>query len=384
MTRVPYIAHLDLDCFFVSVERIKDPSLVGKPVIVGGSPDGRGVVTSASYEARKYGVHSAMPAGRALKLCPSAICVRGHFGEYADYSRRLVKRLEEVAPVVEPASIDEVYMEFTGCESLYHNNLPGFMKDIQAMIREEFSLPCTIALASNKTVAKIAANTVKPEGVITVPHGSEKSFLAPLPVEVIPGVGRVTAEVLQTKGFRTVADLQAASRDHLRKLLGAWGGMLFDTACGLGSEEVSVGRTRKSISHEETFAEDIGDAGQLERILHSLVESVCATLRAHRWKARTITLKLRYADFTTLTRRATSLPTNYDPEVYACVRDLLRRGRQRTMPIRLLGVGLSHFVDESPQELSLFPVSDKREAMLRAIDRLRRRHGKEIVHIGGV
>ena len=262
-----HIAHLDLDCFFVSVERTKDPGLVGKPVAVGGSPQGRGVVTSASYEARAFGVHSAMPASQALRICPHLIFVRSHHTEYGEVSDRLYRRMLELSPLVERASIDEMYLDFTGCESLYGNDLPGFMRTIQALVREEFSLPCSVALASSKAVAKIAVGTVKPEGICTVAHGEEKRFLAPLPISVIPGVGRKTEEYLRTRGFRTVSDLQATSESRLVELLGVHGSWLYRVAQGRGSDEISSDHLRKSIGHEETFARDIGDPLALERIL---------------------------------------------------------------------------------------------------------------------
>ncbi|MEK6565718.1 MAG: hypothetical protein AABZ41_03320 [Bacteroidota bacterium] len=173
MSKQRFIAHLDLDCFYVSVERIKNPSLNGKPVVVGGTPTGRGVVASASYEARKYGVHSAMPAGRALRLCPNLIIVQGNYGEYEDYSDRIYRRMQEFSPVVERASIDEMYMDFTGCEHLYAEDLPGLMRRLHQLVWDEFTLPCTVALSANKLVSKVAAGTAKPNGVIHVSHGSE-------------------------------------------------------------------------------------------------------------------------------------------------------------------------------------------------------------------
>ena len=213
--RKKYLAHLDLDCFFVSVERIKNSSLNGKPVAVGGTPSGRGVVASASYEARKFGVHSAMPAGQALRLCPSLILVRGSYSDYTDYSDRLYERMLEIAPVVERVSIDEMNMDFTGCEALYNNDLPGFMKTLQAMVWKEFSLPCTIGLASNKTIAKIAATSVKPAGVRFIPHGEEKQFLAPLHVDALPGIGVKTAPRLIHKGIHLVSDLQVLTPQQM-------------------------------------------------------------------------------------------------------------------------------------------------------------------------
>ena len=307
-----YIAHLDLDCFFVSVERIKNPSLNGKPVAVGGSPDGRGVVASASYEARKFGVRSAMPARRALQLCPQLIMVGGDHAAYSDYSDRLYKRMLDFTPVVERASIDEMYMDFTGCESLYGNDLPGLMKTLQQHVWKEFSLPCTIALGSNKYIVKIGAGTVKPAGVCFIPHGEEKKFLAQLPIEVIPGIGPKTAPLLHEKGFFIVADIQQKSPGQMSGLLGEAGLHLLDIAIGAGPDTLTVEWERKSISREETFGHDIGEIDQLEKILHSLAEDVCSTLRSYRWKARTITLKLRYADFKTVTRAVSIEPTDDD------------------------------------------------------------------------
>jgi DNA polymerase IV len=231
-----YIAHLDLDCFFVSVERIKDPKLIGKPVAVGGSATGRGVVSSASYEARKFGVHSAMPTARALKLCPQLIVVHGSHGEYGRISDKLFQRMCELAPLVERASIDEMNMDFTGCEHLYHNDLPGFMKTIKQLVLKEFQLPCTIGLASNKTVAKIATNRVKPNGVIFVPHGTEAAYLAPFDISVIPGIGNKTEMYLRGKGFNTVADIQRKSEDEVLKILGKHGVWIYNAAYGRGSD----------------------------------------------------------------------------------------------------------------------------------------------------
>ncbi|PIU45812.1 MAG: DNA polymerase IV [Ignavibacteriales bacterium CG07_land_8_20_14_0_80_59_12] len=379
-----YIAHLDLDSFFVSVERVKNPSLIGKPVIVGGRPGGRGVVASASYEARKYGVHSAMPTAQALKLCPHLIIVSGHHGEYADYSDRVFKRLLDFAPVAERASIDEVYMDFTGCEAVYRNDLPGLMKTLQQLIKDEFGLPCTISLASNKTIAKVATDGAKPNGVISVPHGAEMEFLAPLSIDVLPGVGKKTSEVLKGKGFFKISDLQRASRGRLIELLGAYGGYLFDAASGIGADSIETEWTRKSISREETFPHDIADTRRLEEILFTLVESVCGTLRAHHWKARTVTLKLRYSSFKTITCRQTLEPLNYDPEVFTAARELLRKAYDKGKPVRLIGVGLSQFVDEAQTELPLFPSSPHRRKVLDAVDRLRQKFGDDVIHLGKV
>ncbi len=379
-----YIAHLDLDCFFVSVERINNPDLRGKPVAVGGNPKGRGVVASASYEARAFGVRSAMPAAKALRLCPQLVIVRGHHGEYSVYSDKLYKRILDFAPVVERASIDEMYMDFTGCEALYHNNLPGFMKTLQRLVWDEFTLPCTIALASNKAIAKIAAGTVKPAGVIYVPHGTEKEFLAPLSIDVIPGVGEKTGEFLKARGFRIVSDLQSVTPKRATDLLGKHGTWIYNVAQGLGSEHLTTDWVRKSISNEETFGKDIANRHELEKELFSLVENVCSSLRSHRWKAKTITLKLRYSDFKTITRAASINPTSDDAVVFRTVQDLLRKAYTRSLAIRLLGIGLSNFVEEAEQELELFPSIKKRDQMLHALDKIREKFGDDVIHAGGI
>jgi DNA polymerase IV len=378
-----YIAHLDLDCFFVSVERIKNPALNGKPVAVGGSADGRGVVASASYEARKFGVRSAMPTRRALQLCPQLIVIGGNHKDYGDYSNKLYERMHDFTPIIERASIDEMYLDFTGCESLYGNNLPAFMSTLQQLVWKEFSLPCTIALASNKYVAKIAAGTVKPAGVCYVPHGEEKKFLAILPIDVIPGVGPKTAPLLRGKGFHTVADIQQVSPAKMSALLGEAGLHLWKVADGEGPDTLTVDRDRKSISREETFDHDIGDLGQLTKILHSLIEDVCSSLRSYRWKAKTVSLKLRYADFKTLTRAVTIEPTDDDTVVLEFAVGLLRAAYSGKKPVRLLGVRLSNFSGSEEGELSLFPDDSKRSQMFDAVDKLRKKFGDDVIHVGG-
>jgi DNA polymerase-4 len=379
-----YIAHLDLDCFYVSVERIKDPSLNGKPVIVGGSPTGRGVVASASYEARGYGIRSAMPTSQALRLCPDAIVVRSHFGAYTNYSNKLYRRILELAPVVERASIDEMYLDLTGCEVLYGNDLPGFIKKLQKIVWREFYLPCTISLASNKSVAKIAAGTVKPAGVIYVPHGTEKEFLAPLPIDVIPGVGKKTSGILRRKGFKLVGDLQAVSQKQVVNILGKYGLWIHDVANGLGSEHLTTEHTRKSIGNEETFSHDITDREELGKILFSLVEGVCSSLRYRHLKARTFTLKLRYSDFQTIMRAETIPPTHDDVTVFETVNQLLDTAYIRRLAVRLLGVRASHLVDLTQLELELFPGDQKRSQMLEAIDKIRKKFGDDVIHVGKV
>jgi DNA polymerase-4 len=383
MEHKKYIAHLDLDCFFVSVERIKNPYLVGKPVIVGGSTAGRGVVASASYEARKFGIHSAMPTARAQRLCPNLIVVHGSHGEYGRISKKLYQRMCELAPVVERASIDEMNMDFTGCENLYNNDLPGFMKSIQKLVSDEFKLPCTIGLASNKTIAKIAVNQAKPAGIAIVPHGTEAAYLAPLDISVIPGVGKKTEEFLHNKGFHNVADIQQRTEKEILDILGKHGLWIYHVACGQGSDVIGDEWDAKSISREETFAKDIADRKELEKIIFELTEDVCQQLRKHRWKTRTITLKLRYSDFKTITHAEGIEPTNDDTIVAQTARSLLHSAYTRKLPIRLIGVRLTNFDEEEQMELSLFPSKKKKEDILKVVDKIRNKFGNDIIHLGG-
>jgi DNA polymerase-4 len=377
-----YIAHLDLDCFFVSVERIKDPSLNGKPVVVGGTPTGRGVVASASYEARAFGVRSAMPTATALRLCPHLTIVRGRYGDYTKYSNRLYQRIMELAPVVERASIDEMYFDLTGCEVLYNNDLPGFIKKLQKVVWDEFHLPCTISLASNKVTAKIAAQTVKPAGTIYVPHGTEKEFLAPLSVDAIPGVGKKTGDILRKKGFHLVSDLQKTSREKLERVLGKHGIWIHEVANGFGPDDLSTEHERKSIGNEETFARDIADKSELQGIILSLTGEVCSSLRYRRLKGRTFTLKLRYSDFQTITRAITIEPTDDDGIVFKTMKELFETSYTRHLPVRLLGVRASHLLEEEQLELQLFPGDQKRTSMLDAVDKIRKKFGDDVIHVG--
>ncbi|MFA6455595.1 MAG: DNA polymerase IV [Bacteroidota bacterium] len=379
-----YIAHLDLDCFFVSVERINDPSLVGKPVAVGGTGR-RGVVSSASYEARKFGVRSAMPTGQALDLCPQLIVVRGSHGQYGKISKQLYRFLCTYAPIVQQASIDEMYMDFTGCEKLYNNDLPGLMRMLLRLVKKEFHLPCTIALSSNKVVSKIATGCIKPEGCLTIEHGKEKEFLAPLDISVIPGVGKKTEVELRKYDINSIRDLQTMSKSTLETILGDHGGYFYRTAMGLGSDTLEVEWKRKSISNENTFGKDISNKEELLTHLFDLTESVCYNTRRYGWKGKTIKLKLRYSDFSTITRNVTlNESTNDDKVVFEAVKRLFLKAYTRKMPIRLLGVGLTQFSESTEEPISLFPVDEKRSHALSAVDKLRKKFGRDAIHTGAI
>lgn len=377
-----HIAHLDLDCFFVSVERIKDASLRGKPVAVGGNGK-RGVISSASYEARTFGVHSAMPTHKALTLCPQLIVVPGSHGEYGKISKKLFERMCDFSPIVERASIDEMYMDFTGCEQLYANNLPRLMYDLQKLVLREFQLPCTFSLASNKVVAKIAAGTAKPNGVCYVPRGTEKDFLYSLPIEVIPGVGQKTEKLLKQYGYTRIADIQKIPIETLTALLGEHGSYIYTTAMGKGNDELEVEWKRKSISNETTFGDDTRDEQTLLKILFTLTEEVCFTTRVYKWNAKTVKLKLRYSDFSTISRSVTlHNPTHDDKIIFDAVKTLLLKTWNKKNRVRLLGVGVSQFSEAAEGNMSLFSQDEKRTKALNAVDVLKKKFGDNAIHTG--
>ncbi len=300
------IFHLDMDTFFVSVERILNPKLKGKPVVVGGDPKyGKGVVAACSYEAREYGLHSAMPIRKAYSLCPQAIYIHGHHEEYGRYSHLVRNILREYAPVLEPAGIDESYIDFTGCENIY-GAYPVLASTIQKEINNKLSLPCSIGIASNKTTAKIASDYNKPNGVTYVSPGKEKKFLSDLPVQVIPGVGKVTLKDLNQKGIYFVRDITGLPKDYFSAAFGKYGSDLWEKANGRGTEYLTVEREQKGISHETTFLNDILSVKKIEETLFILSAKLSQSLKENNWIASTISFKLRYSDFKTLTRAKTS------------------------------------------------------------------------------
>lgn len=375
------IFHLDMDAFFVSVERVLDPSLEGKAVIVGGDPHGRGVVTACSYEARKFGLHSAMPIRNAYRLCPNGIYLKGHYKEYVRFSHAVKKLLENYFPLIEQASVDEFYLDFTGCEKM-HGKPEQFAKKIQDEIWEKIHLPCSIGIASNKTIAKIASDFRKPRGITYVPHGDEKKFLHPLPIERIPGVGKATFPMLQSRGFKTVGDIANTSQDYLSALMGKFGIDLWERANGKGSDYISSGGERKSISKETTFDTDVVNIETIEKVLFDLASRVCQLLRDENWMTATVSIKLRYSDFATITRAKTVIPTDDDKAVFETAVDLFRKAYTRRVGIRLIGIHLSKLSHFLEQEL-LFEDDDAvRKKMLRAVMKIRDKFGYESINIG--
>lgn len=371
---VEWVLHLDMDCFFVSVERLYDPSLIGKPVIVGADPEGRGVVCAASYEARRFGVHSAMPISQAARLCPQGVFLRPRGRRYGEFSAQVKERLVELAPVVVQASIDEFDCELTGCERLYRGDLFGACRRVQQQIQEELGLPCSIGLATTRLVAKVAAGRDKPRGAVFVPAGEEARFLAPLDVGSLPGVGPKLRPWLDRLGVRTVGDLARLGPVYLRTTLGRTGEALYQKSIGrCGSLQLPA--MQKSISREMTFAVDTEDPVHIRRCLSRLSEDACRQLRACGARAGTVGLKLRYADFRTITRDRRIIPSALDHEIFPVVLDLWERNDSRRVRIRLVGVRLFNLTTGPAQGLLFDELGPAAWALLSTVDRIGERYG---------
>jgi DNA polymerase-4 len=379
--------HVDMDAFFVSVEELFDPSLVGKPVVVGGQANQRGVVSAASYAARKFGVHSAMPLRTAARLCPQAIFLDGHPERYRDYSRKVYTVLKSFSPQVEMASVDEAYMDVTGTERLHGPPLRA-AHSLHSAVKKETGLNCSVGIAAARMVAKVASDQAKPNGVLWVLPGEEARFLAPLDIRKIPGVGKVTEKNLQGWGIRKVGDLAALQTEFLREHFGQWGLALAGKSRGLDAGgwfdgEVGEEANPKSISHEFTFNEDTADLDTLESTLARLSEMVGRRLREHALYARTVQLKLRYTDFSTITR-AHSLDhaTQLDTEIFQQVRALFRQNRKANAAIRLLGVHASGFEsDEGQMNLLEEDQTNRWRKALSAVDKMRDKYGENSVSL---
>ena len=377
------IFHLDLDAFFVSVERIFDPSLIGKPVIVGGDPHGRGVVAACSYEARKFGLHSAMPIRTAFRLCPNGIYLHGHHEEYVIYSKSIKNFLAEYAPVLEQASVDEFYADFTGCERMYGSYL-SLASFLQKEIMRKFSLPVSIGIAPNKTLAKIGSDYNKPEGITYIPHNAAKEFLRPLPIERIPGVGKVTANDLHAKGIFIVGDIADLPEDYFSAEFGKPGIDLWKKANGEGTEYLTTERWQKSISKETTFTYDVSNKEFIENTLFKLAAFVCQKLRDDNISASCIGIKLRYSDFKTFIRSKTIEPSNDDMRIFDIARELYNKAYTRRVAIRLIGIHLTNFTTASEQLLFFEDMQAKRKRLLSTITSIRKKYGFSVIKLGAV
>ena len=380
------ILHLDLDAFFCAVEELRNPELAGKAFAVGGRPEGRGVVASCSYPARAHGVHSAMPMAQAVRLCPELIVVSGR-GGYGEVSRAVMARIHELTPLVQQISVDEAFMDVSDLPE----PLAVIARRLQARIADELSLPCSLGGASNKLVAKIANDVGKsrvktgayPRAITIVPPGQEAAFLAPLPVRALWGVGPKTEEKLQAMGLNAIGEVAAMPERELRRLFGQQGGDLARRARGIDTRPVANRGRRKSVSKETTFARDISDGKALRRTLDRLAEGVARALRRKKLLGRTVKLKLRLSDFTTLSRQSALPEATDDPRIISqAAQALFNNLWQPGQPVRLVGVGVSK-LQKGLVQLSLWDEESQRFRKLQdAMDALRDKYGPEVIHRG--
>ncbi len=377
------IFHVDLDAFFVAVEQARDPSLLGKPVIVGGDPSGRGVVATASYEARVFGVHSAMPLRTAKRLAPQAIFLRGNFKEYQRVSSAFHAILSQYSPLVESGGLDEAYIDITGCEPLV-GTPDQAAATMRRRIQEELHIAASVGIATSRLVAKVASDAAKPDGVKRVPEGEEAAFLAPMPLRALPMLGPSMEKKLAQLGLSTLGQLASLPVSTLEGLFGRHGAVIWQRSHGIDASPVGGEPHSRSISREGTFGSDVSDPEHLRAVLRAFSESVGSQLRQQGKRARTVTLKLRYEDFTTLSRSKTmARPVSSNEAIFEAVDALLARIRQtEKRPVRLIGVGASGLVEDVVQ-LSLEPSDEtKSESLSEAFDRVRSKYGTRSLQTG--
>lgn len=373
------ILHIDMDAFFASVEQVRDPSLVGKPLIIGGlKTDTRGVVSTASYEARKYGVHSAMSLAEAKRLCPHGIFMRGNYADYSEASRKVHAVLDKVSPIVQMASIDEAYIDVSGSQKLFGGD-DGIAAFIKSEIRRETGLPCTIGIAPNKLIAKIASDAGKPDGYLRIESGREAAFLAPMPIGKLPGIGPKTRAPLEALGIKTIGDLAAWPARELEQQFGPGAVGMQRAARGISNSEVETEHIPKTIGRETTFVNNLRDWQHIERILHYLIERSMHALRHEKLEARRVTLKVRYEPFDTFTFAHTlDEPTRVDTDICEAMHVLVAKAKERRTPVRLIGVSLSQLSwDQRQRALFGAERTEKWEHTLESMDQIRNRHGFE-------
>ncbi len=369
------IAHFDLDSFFVSVEILKDPSLKGKPVIVGGQNE-RGIVTTCTYEARKFGIHSAMPMKTAMRLCPQAIVVSGNYSEYSRYSKWVTDIIASKAPLFEKASIDEFYIDLQGMDKFF--DPLKWTIDLRKLIMNETGLPISFGIAKNKMVAKMATNEAKPNGFLQVPLGKEKEFLAPLEVNKIPGVGEQSNKILEFHGIKFIRDVHNSTAEKLEKLLGKWGYDLWHRAQGNSPSVIAQYRETKSISKENTFFENVTDVEFLMSEIVRMTEVICFKLRGEAKSAACVTIKIRYPDFETTSQQTTIPYTSADDEIIPVAKALFNKLYRKGKPVRLLGVRLSDFSNQALQA-NLFSDTERKNTLYKAVDEVKNRFGRTSV-----
>lgn len=376
------ILHVDLDAFFASVEQVLNPALKGKPVVVGGRPDGRGVVSSASYEARAYGIRSAMPLSRAYRLCPGAVFLEGRFSYYRIISERFMAILGDFSPLIQSGGIDEAYLDITGFESIY-GPAHATAQRIKERVRQDLGLTASVGLSTSKLVSKVASDLDKPDGLVEVVPGKEAAFLAPLAVRRLPGVGPKTEQTLKRAGVSTIGDLAALSPSFRSYLLGRSGDVLAKWAGGQDDSSIETRGEARSISRCTTLSRDTLDRQFLLGMLRYLSEKVGAELRRTEKQARSVVLRVRYADFETLTRQCRlRTPTDSDQVIFGAASELLQRQLSNASRlVRLVGVEASGM--GAGRQLRLLPsVEDRLERLDRAIDSVRSRYGYRSIQTG--
>ncbi len=370
-----HIAHFDLDAFFVSVECLRNTQLKGKPLIVGGSSD-RGVVAACSYEARKFGIHSAMPMRIARRLCPQAITVRGDYEVYTYYSKLVTEIIKESVPIFEKSSIDEFYIDLSGMDKFFGCSL--FASDVKKKVCKESGLPVSYGLASNKLISKVATNEIKPDGKLEIPFGHEKGFLAPLSIVKIPGVGKETALLLLRMGVETVRILSEIPVEMLQNLLGRNGSELWRRANGIDETPVIPYHEQKSISTENTFESDTIDMNFMYGELSRMVEKIAFQLREQNRLTGCVTVKLRYSNFETFTKQLSIPYTNADHILIKTARQLFNSIYERRLLVRLLGIRFTHLIPGNYQ-ISLFDDTEESINLYQAIDSVKHRFGEQLV-----
>ena len=381
-----HILHLDMDAFFAAVEQRDRPELRGKPVLVGGDPNERGVVATASYEARPYGCRSAMPMAQAIRLCPHAVVLRGRMDRYAEVSRQMFAIMERFTPLVEPLSIDEAFLDVTGSTRLFGPQ-QQIARELKARIRAETELTASVGVAPNKFLAKLASDLQKPDGLVIVPQDGVLTFLDPLPIARLWGAGQAAARRFERLGVRNFADLRRLAPETLQREFGDAGEHFYRLVRGIDDRPVVPDRDAKSISHEHTFATDIADRAFLRAFLLHQTEHVAQRLRRHDRHARTVTVKIRTPDFATVTRRTTlERPTDVTDELWQAAASLFETWtRQSDAPLRLLGVGVAQLSEPGTEQLSLFAQEqlDTRRRLDQTADQIRDRFGKDALSRGG-
>jgi DNA polymerase IV len=375
MNEKRHIVHIDLDSFFVSVERLKDKSLENKPVLIGGSSQ-RGVVASCSYEARKFGVHSAMPMKKALQLCPHAIVIGGNYSSYSKASAMVTQIIKERVPLFEKTSIDEFYIDLTGMDRFF--GCYQLASELRQSVIKETGLPISFGLSANKTVSKIATGQAKPNGQIYVEHGKEKEFLAPLSVSKIPMVGEKACELLYSIGIHKIADLQVQNVKNLERHFGKMGLVIWNKANGIDNSPVSPYHQRKSISSENTFPKDVSDISVLQQLLISMLEQLTFKLRMENMVASCLSVKIRYSNFETFSQQITVPPTHSDILLIPELKKLLSQAYDPARSVRLIGLRLSQLSEGSYQP-GLFDNHERNEKLYEALDKLNNRFGTKTV-----